>query len=202
MSPKRARPARGSRPPQRPRPSGSTRVAPAQPAAGPAQPTAKSARPIGTPAGTEPVAARELPEAWPFSRLPEPWGERALLTVATVVLGWAGFVLAVLGVFWTPLMIGTVRVPVSILLAVGGNLGLIWLGWRLTRHRFLALVPGLIWAVVALLGANITTEGDLLLASNNWVALVFLLSGSVAVGFAAYRLILTGRSGRPPHSMY
>jgi hypothetical protein len=99
-------------------------------------------------------------------------------------------------------MIHTVRVPVSVVLAVGGNIALIWLGWRLTRHRFLALVPGLIWAAVALVSANETREGDLALASNNWVALVFLLSGSVTVGFAAYRLILTRPRNEPPHRLY
>src|SRR5262249_21093723 len=105
MSPKRARSARGARPPQRPRPGGAGGV--------PARPTA-----VVRAEPPAPAEAAPLPEAWPFSLLPEPWPERALRTVATIVLGWAGFLLAVLGVYWSPLMIGTVRVPVSVVLAV------------------------------------------------------------------------------------
>jgi hypothetical protein len=118
--------------------------------------------------------------------------ELVVRVAATVVATWAGLLLAVLGVFLTPYRVGGALVPVSWVIAVGGNAALIWFGWAMTRHRLLAMLPGAGWIAVALIASSATGEGDIPLAGNSWVALVFLIIGSMTVAVAGYRLILRG----------
>jgi hypothetical protein len=118
-----------------------------------------------------------------------------LLDVLVRVLGavvaiWGGFLLGTYATFMTPYRIGTALVPVSLLLAVGGNLALIWFAYVTTRNKFLALLPGLVWVVLSFVAANRTTEGDLVLFQSNWVGTVYLFAGSVTIAVAAYRLIV------------
>jgi hypothetical protein len=145
-----------------------------------------------TPSGSTATAAEPLepPGWWPL-------GELALRAAATLVATWAGLLLAIFGVFLTPLRIGGVPVPASLVLAVGGNAVLIWLTWLATRHRLLAMIPGFGWIVVALIASSSTREGDVPLAGNSWVALAFLVLGAMTVAVAGYRLMLRGPQRRP-----
>lgn len=115
----------------------------------------------------------------------------ALRIVGGLTAAWGAVVLAALGVFFTPLYAGSVRVPLSLLLAVLGNAAAIWFAWRTTGHRGAALAPGVLWLlVVAFFGLG-RTEGDLGLVQQNWVALLYLLAGAVTVGVAAFRLVIS-----------
>lgn len=111
----------------------------------------------------------------------------------TVVGIWGGVLLAFYGAFLVGFRIGGVLVPISLLLAVGGNVLLIWFTFEATRHKFLALLPSLIWVVLSFLASTRTTEGDLVLVDSNWVSVVYLLAGSVTIGLVAYRIILPRR---------
>jgi hypothetical protein len=116
--------------------------------------------------------------------------EIALRTAGALVAVWGGALLGIYATFMTPFRIGTVLIPVALVLAIGGNAVLIWFGFFTTRNKFLALLPGLAWAAFAFLGAGRTNEGDILLTSNNWVATTYLFAGSITIAVAAYRLIV------------
>jgi hypothetical protein len=153
----------------------------------------------GIAGGTE---VAEVKEAVPA---PAPW--RAHVDLAIRI---AGFVVALLlaavsaaiEAFLAPLYWGSVRVPLGLLLAVVGNLGLVWFTVRVTGRRLTVLGPALVWTAVMVTASTRTTEGDLVLTSNNWVGIGTMLAGSLTFAAAGYRLILTGvrpaRSAPPP----
>ncbi|MGY1618816.1 hypothetical protein ACI797_18910 [Geodermatophilus sp. SYSU D00691] len=118
------------------------------------------------------------------------WG---LLAVA--VAGW----LALVEVFWLPLRVGGVLVPVSLLAAVVGNLLLVAAAHRLSGSRVVAVLPALVWGTVALAAAQRRPEGDLVLTGGGALGvlnLLFLLAGVVAAAFAVGR-VLTMPPPRP-----
>ena len=106
---------------------------------------------------------------------------------AIVAAAW----LAVVEVFWLPLRVAGVLVPVSVVAAVVGNLLLVWLALRLSGSRLVAVLPALTWAVVVVAAMDRRPEGDLVLTgvgALGAVNLAFLLLGvgaaAVAVGWA------------------
>jgi hypothetical protein len=113
----------------------------------------------------------------------------AVLTVA--VAGW----LTIVEVFWLPLRVAGVPVPVSVLAAVAGNLLLVAAARRLSGSRAVAVLPALVWLAVALAGAMRRPEGDLLItggdAATQVVNLGYLLLGVVAAAFAVGRALGT-----------
>jgi len=123
-------------------------------------------------------------------RIPPNVREVLLRVAGSVVACWAAVVLALFGAFMTPFRIGSVLAPISLVLAIGGNAGIIWFAYRVTRHKLLALLPGLVWTVLTLIGSGKTSEGDLILYQSNWVATVYLYAGCATVGVAGYRLIV------------
>lgn len=104
-----------------------------------------------------------------------------------------GLVTAVIEAFLTPLRIGTTRAPFSILLAVVGNVLLVWFTYRATSHKGAAVLPGLVWFAIMIIAAARTTEGDLLLTGNNWVGVATIFAGTIGFAGALYRLILPRR---------
>jgi hypothetical protein len=110
----------------------------------------------------------------------------AVLVVA--VAAW----LAVVEVFWLPLKVGVVPVPLSVLAAVVGNLLLVRLAHRLSGSRAVAVLPALVWLVVALAAMVRRPEGDLVLVGSGvtgGVGMAFLLFGVIAAAFAAGRVL-------------
>ena len=112
------------------------------------------------------------------------WG---LLAVA--VAAW----LAVVEVFWLPLRVGPVPVPVSLVAAVVGNLVLVSWAHRLSGSRVVAVLPAVVWLVIAV-GASVRRpEGDLLITGattvTQLVGLAFLLVGVLAAAFAVGRAL-------------
>lgn len=116
--------------------------------------------------------------------------------LATAVAGW----LALVEVFWLPLRVGGVPVPVSVVAAVAGNLALVAAAHRLSGSRLVAVLPALVWLVVAVGGSVRRPEGDLLITGGDGatqvVNLAFLLLGVVAASLAVGRVI--GTPPRPP----
>jgi hypothetical protein len=100
--------------------------------------------------------------------------------------------LAVVEVFWLPLKVGVVPVPLSVLAAVAGNLLLVRLAFRLSGSRVVAVLPALVWLVVALAAMVRRPEGDLVLVGSGvtgGVGMAFLLFGVIAAAFAAGRVL-------------
>jgi hypothetical protein len=119
----------------------------------------------------------------------------ALLTVA--VSAW----LAVVEVLWVPWRVGGVPVPVSLVAAVVGNLLLVEGARWLSRSRLVAVLPAVVWVVVAVGASMRRPEGDLLLpggdALTSTLNLGFLLLGVVGAAFAVGRTLGTP-TVRPP----
>ncbi len=100
--------------------------------------------------------------------------------------------LALVEIFWLPLRIGGVLVPVSLLVAVVGNLLLVDRAHRLSGSRAVAVLPAATWLVVAIGGMVRRPEGDLLLTGGGdtgVVNLLFLLVGVTAAAVAVGRAL-------------
>ncbi len=135
------------------------------------------------------ITPAEPDEATPTTRAVD-IGLRVVGTLLAVVL--AGLI-AVIGAFLTPFRVGTTLVPISLVIEVVGNVGVIWFAYQVTRNRLLALLPALVWVVLSFLAARKTTEGDLVLIGSDWVASAYLLLGPTAIAVCAYRLFLPSR---------
>ena len=125
-----------------------------------------------------------------------PWGERlGWGLVMTVVAAW----LALAEVFWLPLRVAGVLVPLSVLVAVIGNLLVPQAALRLSGSRMVAVLTAVLWVVVAVAGMIRRPEGDLVMLGTGAagvVNLAFLMLGVLAAAFSVGR-VLSG-AGRPP----
>jgi hypothetical protein len=108
----------------------------------------------------------------------------------TVVGLLGGFLTGVWEVFLSPVYAGKVPLPVAPLLAIAGNLALIWFVRTVTRSNGLALLPGIAWFATMIIGTTRTTEGDVPIPSNDYMGLIAILAGAGAWALAAYRLAL------------
>ena len=117
------------------------------------------------------------------------WGDRALWGLtAVVVAAW----LALVEVFWLPLRVGGVLVPLSVLVAVVGNLILPAGALRVSGSRLVAVLPAITWLVVAVGGMVRRPEGDLVMiggGASGVVNLAFLMLGVLAAAFSVGRLL-------------
>ena len=111
--------------------------------------------------------------------------------VAVAVAAW----LALVEVFWLPWRVAGVPVPISLIAAVAGNLLLVAGVRRLSGSRLVAVLPAVVWLVIAVAATMRRPEGDLLLpggdALTSTVNLGFLLLGVVAAAFAVGRALGT-----------
>ena len=107
---------------------------------------------------------------------------------ATLLAAWA----ALVEVFWLPLRLGGVPLPVSVPAALVANLLLISVTHRLTGSRVAAVLPAVVWLVVVLPASQRRAEGDVLLIGD-WRGLAFLLFGVLGASLAVGRLL-----GTPP----
>ena len=117
--------------------------------------------------------------------------------LVTVLAAW----LALVEVFWLPLRVVGVPVPVSVVAAVVGNLLLVALAARLTGSRLAAVLPAVVWLVIAVGASLRRPEGDLLLTGGGvlgFLSLAFLLAGVVAAAFAVGKVLAAPRDGVRP----
>jgi hypothetical protein len=124
---------------------------------------------------------------------------------AVALVGWGvvavvvGVWLALVEVFWLPLRVGGVLVPVSVLAAVVGNLLVVRTAYRWSGSRLVGVLPALAWLAVALAAAQRRPEGDLVITGTGalgYVGLSFLLLGVVAAAFAVGRVLAGPRAHR------
>jgi hypothetical protein len=113
--------------------------------------------------------------------------------LAAVLAAW----LTLVEVFWLPWRVGGVPVPISLLAAVVGNLLLVDGARRMSGSRLVAVLPAVVWLVIAVGATMRRPEGDLLLPGGDAVTstlnLGFLLVGVVAAAFAVGRTLGTPR---------
>jgi hypothetical protein len=126
------------------------------------------------------------------------WAERVSWgLIALVVAAW----LALAEVFWLPLRVGGVLVPVSVVVAVVGNLLLPTAALRLSGSRLVAVLAVVPWLVVAVAAMVRRPEGDLVMSGSEAlgaVNLAFLMLGVLAAAFSVGRVL--GGPRRPPVS--
>jgi hypothetical protein len=109
--------------------------------------------------------------------------------------------LALVEVFWLPLRVAGVLLPLSIVVAVAGNLLLPAAVHRVSGSRLAAVLPGATWLVVVVAAMIRRPEGDLVITAGGAtgvVNLAFLLLGVLAAAFSVGRVLGTPR--RPPVS--
>jgi hypothetical protein len=110
----------------------------------------------------------------PWSRAQRGWAY-ALVLVLTALL-------AVWGAFLVPFRVGGTLVPVSLVIAVVGNVVVGRAGARIAGSSG-AVVPGLLWVGLALLLSSRRAEGDVVVPGST-VGLAFLLAGALASALA------------------
>jgi hypothetical protein len=123
-------------------------------------------------------------------------GERVAWGLTAVVVGtW----LALVEVFWLPLRVGGVLLPLSVVVAVVGNVLLPGAALRFSGSRLVAVLPVVAWLVVALGAMVRRPEGDLVMTgggATGAVNLAFLMLGVLAAAFSVGRVL--GGPRRPP----
>ncbi|GAB7043830.1 MULTISPECIES: hypothetical protein [Catenuloplanes] len=142
------------------------------------------------------VPALEIDPEW-LEPLPEAKGitvtDLTLRITGGVLVVLAAVVTAILEVFFTPLRVGGVLIGASALGAVVANVALARFALRTIGAKWAMALPAVAWFAVLMVAAGSTSEGDILLAGNNWVGLATIFTGSMAFAVVAYRAIL------PPH---
>ncbi|MBB5871675.1 hypothetical protein F4553_005054 [Allocatelliglobosispora scoriae] len=88
---------------------------------------------------------------------------------------------ALLEALYTTARVGDSRAPWSLLAAIAGNAFLVWFARFTVGRRWAPIVPAGTWTVVMLLASYRTSEGDMLMAEANPMAL-----GTMMAGFAAF----------------
>jgi hypothetical protein len=128
-------------------------------------------------AGTRPAAASE-PAVLP----------RWVRIAGGVLVGAGAVEAAVLEVFYAPLRIGTVLLPISVVAAIALNVWLPSLMVAATGNRYTPMVPGALWLLVVVGLSLGRPEGDVLLPGN-WVGLLLLFGGAAAAAYGVARAL-------------
>ncbi|MDW5326257.1 hypothetical protein [Plantactinospora sp. KLBMP9567] len=143
---------------------------------------------VSTPPELEPVAP---PPAEPSA------AHRAVDLVLRVVGGVvavvAAAVTAVLELILSMLRVGGVLIGVSVLVTVLANVALGWFAPRVVGRRWALALPAVVWFALMVVAAGGTSEGDVLIAANNWVGLVMIFAGSVTFAVMGFRTIMNPR---------
>jgi len=111
---------------------------------------------------------------------------------------------AILEVFYLPLRVGSILVPISVAAAVAGNVAFTRAMYVLSGSIWPALLPGALWLAVIARSSISRPEGDLLITDGGsstgsaLINLLFLLLGSLALAFAVGTLRRGKQTGRTP----
>ncbi|MFC5922138.1 hypothetical protein [Micromonospora vulcania] len=126
------------------------------------------------------------PPAGPPSRVLD-LGLRVAGAVIVVV---AGVLTGVLELLLATVRVGGQLIGVSALLAVGANIALSWFAHEVVGRRWAVALPAVPWFALMAVAAIRTTEGDLLLAGDNWVGLAMIVAGAMTFAVMGFRQIL------------
>lgn len=117
--------------------------------------------------------------------------------LGSLIAVWGGALLALIEVFLVPLRIGGIRWPVSPVLAVLSNIGLMLFARYVSGNRFVGLLPGFAWFAVTVLFSTTTAAGDVILLGNDAMPKILLLVGAASIAVGAF---LCARPPRRPSS--
>lgn len=101
--------------------------------------------------------------------------------------------------FLVVLRVGTVRVPVSVAVALVMHPVLTWLMREVTGRRGSVFLPFVLWLAVVLPLSLARAEGDVIITGNNWVSGALLFGGAIA--FAVTIGLLAPARSRPAGSL-
>jgi len=135
-------------------------------------------------------AAAELPAPARPGRAADPLAARV---VAGVLISLFSVGLALVEAFLVPLRVGTVPLPICVLLAVAGNVVLTKLAVRQTGSVVVGVLQPVLWLLVVVVLSLPRAEGDLIVPGSA-TGLVFLFAGAVAGAYGVASEI-TRRAG-------
>ncbi|MEQ4303274.1 hypothetical protein ABNF97_18110 [Plantactinospora sp. B6F1] len=123
-----------------------------------------------------------------------------LRVVGGVVAVVAAAVTAALELMLSMLRVGGVLIGVSVLVTVLANVALSWFAPRAVGRRWALALPAVVWFALMVVAAGGTSEGDVLIAANNWVGLVMIFAGSVTFAVMGFRTVMNppGPESPPP----
>ncbi|MFF5174733.1 hypothetical protein ACFY3U_19145 [Micromonospora sp. NPDC000089] len=129
---------------------------------------------------------------------PSPPAPRRGARLLDVALRVAGGLVAVVGGVLTGLiglLLSTVRlggqlIGVSVPVTIGAAIALSWFAYATVGRKWAVALPALPWFALMAVAAVRTTEGDLLLAGDNWVGLAMITTGAMTFAVMAFRQIL------------
>ncbi|MFC4017239.1 hypothetical protein ACFOW4_04675 [Micromonospora sp. GCM10011542] len=107
-----------------------------------------------------------------------------------VVVAVAGVLTGVLELLLATVRVGGQLIGVSALLAIGANIALSWFAHATVGRRWAVALPAVPWFALMVVAAVRTTEGDLLLAGDNWVGLAMIVAGAMTFAVMGFRQIL------------
>lgn len=116
------------------------------------------------------------------------------------LMGGAGVLAAVVEVLLIPLYVGSVPVPVAVMLAIGLNVVLPWLSYDAVRRPVAAMLPVAAWLVVAFVLISAPGgDGDVLGPGGDltWVTYGVLFGGALAGAVSVVKVSTPGPGGRP-----
>ncbi|MFY1675306.1 hypothetical protein ACN27G_36145 [Plantactinospora sp. WMMB334] len=122
----------------------------------------------------------------------------AIRVVGGVVAVVAAAATAVLELILSTLRVGGVLIGVSVLVTVLANAALGWFAPRAVGRRWALALPAGVWFAVMVVAAGGTSEGDILIAGNNWVGIAMIFAGSVTFAVVGFRMIMSPRGPDSP----
>jgi hypothetical protein len=135
-------------------------------------------------------AAAELPAPARPGRAADPLAARV---AAGVLISLFSVGLALVEAFLVPLRVGTVPLPICVLLGVAGNVVLTKLAVRQTGSVVVGVLQPVLWLLVVVVLSLPRAEGDLIVPGSA-TGLVFLFAGAVAGAYGVASEI-TRRAG-------
>lgn len=135
-------------------------------------------------------AAAELPAPARPDRAADPLAARV---AAGVLISLFSVGLALVEAFLVPLRVGTVPLPICVLLGVAGNVVLTKLAVRQTGSVVVGVLQPVLWLLVVVVLSLPRAEGDLIVPGSA-TGLVFLFAGAVAGAYGVASEI-TRRAG-------
>ncbi|WP_442934283.1 hypothetical protein [Micromonospora sp. CPCC 205539] len=107
-----------------------------------------------------------------------------------VVVVVAGVLTGVLELLLATVRVGGQLIGVSALLAIGANIALSWFAHETVGRRWAVALPAVPWFALMAVAAVRTSEGDLLLAGDNWVGLAIIVAGAMTFAVMGFRQML------------
>ncbi|MCO1598423.1 hypothetical protein M8C17_25070 [Micromonospora sp. RHAY321] len=137
-----------------------------------------------------PVSVVEHQDTPPPAGPPPRLLDLGLRIAGAIVVVVAGVLTGVLELLFATARVGGQLIGVSVLLAVGANIALSWFAHEVVGRRWAVALPAVPWFALMAVAAVRTTEGDLLLAGDNWVGLAMIVAGAMTFAVMGFRQIL------------